>query len=93
MLECVDIPAMDMGGTSDPYVKCYLYPDKKKKYETKVHRKTLNPIFNENFVFKVRYYSANMEHEFSDIERFDLSLVAVFEFIFNFKILIFSLFS
>lgn len=42
-----------MGGTSDPYVKVYLLPDKKKKFETKVHRKTLNPIFNETFTFKV----------------------------------------
>ncbi|XP_026688151.1 synaptotagmin 1-like [Diaphorina citri] len=41
-----------MGGTSDPYVKVYLLPDKKKKFETKVHRKTLNPVFNETFVFK-----------------------------------------
>ena len=38
---------------SDPYVKIYLLPDKKKKFETKVHRKTLNPIFNETFNFKV----------------------------------------
>lgn len=45
---------MDMGGTSDPYVKVYLLPDKKKKFETKVHRKTLNPVFNEQFTFKVR---------------------------------------
>lgn len=44
---------MDMSGTSDPYVKVYLAPDKKKKYETKVHRKTLNPVFNETFTFKV----------------------------------------
>ncbi len=50
-----DLPAMDMCGTSDPYVKLYLLPNKKKKCETKVHRKTLNPVFNENFVFKVRY--------------------------------------
>lgn len=46
---------MDMSGTSDPYVKVYLLPDKKKKHETKVHRKTLNPVFNETFQFKVCY--------------------------------------
>lgn len=44
---------MDMSGTSDPYVKLYLLPEKKKKVETKVHRKTLNPVFNETFIFKV----------------------------------------
>uniref|UniRef100_A0A8D8X4Z9 Synaptotagmin 1 n=1 Tax=Cacopsylla melanoneura TaxID=428564 RepID=A0A8D8X4Z9_9HEMI len=52
VLQAEDLPALDMGGTSDPYVKVYLLPDKKKKFETKVHRKTLNPVFNETFVFK-----------------------------------------
>ncbi|GAA6065794.1 synaptotagmin-1b [Tachysurus ichikawai] len=46
---------MDMSGTSDPYVKLCLLPDKKKKYESKIHRKTLNPTFNESFTFKVPY--------------------------------------
>ena len=54
MIQGADLPGMDMSGTSDPYVKVYLMPDKKKKHETKVHRKTLNPVFNETFVFKVR---------------------------------------
>lgn len=53
VIKAEELPALDMGGTSDPYVKCYLLPDKKKKFETKVHRKTLNPEFNETFVFKV----------------------------------------
>lgn len=33
--------AMDSGGTSDPYVKVFFAGEKKKKFETKVHRKTL----------------------------------------------------
>lgn len=44
---------MDLGGTSDPYVKVYMLPDKKKKFETKVQRKNLCPVFNETFIFKV----------------------------------------
>ncbi|KAJ8315526.1 hypothetical protein KUTeg_007676 [Tegillarca granosa] len=52
VIQAADLPGMDMSGTSDPYVKVYLLPDKKKKYETKVHRKTLNPVFNETFTFK-----------------------------------------
>ena len=76
-MTAADLAAMDMGGTSDPYVKVngqksisfillenilkfeiltsvkvYLLPDKKKKFETKVHRKTLNPVFQETFNFK-----------------------------------------
>ena len=47
---------MDIGGVSDPYVKVYLIPETKgqKKFETKVHRKTLNPTFNETFKFEVK---------------------------------------
>uniref|UniRef100_A0A6Q2X9R3 Synaptotagmin n=1 Tax=Esox lucius TaxID=8010 RepID=A0A6Q2X9R3_ESOLU len=55
ILQACDLPAMDVGGSSDPYVKLYLLPDKKRKFETKVHRKTLNPTFNETFTFKVPY--------------------------------------
>ncbi|XP_071943658.1 synaptotagmin-1-like isoform X1 [Antedon mediterranea] len=55
IIQCADLIGMDMSGTSDPYVKVMLHPDKKKKYETKVHRKTLNPVFNESFTFKVPY--------------------------------------
>lgn len=53
VIQASDLPVMDVCGTSDPYVKIYMKPDKKKKFETKVHRKTLNPVFNETFVFKV----------------------------------------
>lgn len=54
ILQAAELPALDMGGTSDPYVKVFILPDKKKKYETKVQKKTLNPTYNETFVFKVR---------------------------------------
>ncbi|XP_050518390.1 synaptotagmin 1 isoform X2 [Diabrotica virgifera virgifera] len=60
VIQAEELPALDMGGTSDPYVKVYLLPDKKKKFETKVHRKTLNPVFNETFVFKNLPYSDAM---------------------------------
>ena len=55
IISASDLVGMDMSGTSDPYVKVFLMPDKKKKFETKVHRKTLNPIFNETFTFKVAF--------------------------------------
>ncbi|XP_007893548.1 synaptotagmin-1a isoform X3 [Callorhinchus milii] len=55
IIQAAELPALDIGGTSDPYVKVFLLPDKKKKYETKVHRKTLNPSFNETFIFKIPY--------------------------------------
>lgn len=40
-------------GLTSVSLQVYLLPDKKKKFETKVHRKTLNPVFNETFTFKV----------------------------------------
>ncbi|XP_075888594.1 synaptotagmin Va isoform X1 [Nelusetta ayraudi] len=55
ILQAQDLAAMDMGGTSDPYVKVYMLPDKKKKFETKVQRKNLCPVFNETFMFKIPY--------------------------------------
>ncbi|NXL78149.1 SYT1 protein, partial [Leptocoma aspasia] len=51
--QAVELKAMDSGGTSDPYVIVYLTPDMRKRYETKVYRRTLNPIFNESFTFQV----------------------------------------
>ncbi len=55
ILQAADLLSMDSGGTSDPYVKVFVLPDKKKKYDTKVHKKTLNPVFNETFTFKVSW--------------------------------------
>ncbi|XP_021964967.1 synaptotagmin 1 [Folsomia candida] len=52
IMQAADLVAMDSGGTSDPYVKVFFAGDKKKKFKTKVHPKTLNPTFNETFVFK-----------------------------------------
>ncbi|XP_041946239.1 synaptotagmin-2 isoform X1 [Alosa sapidissima] len=55
ILQCADLVSMDSGGTSDPYVKVFILPDKKKKFDTKVQKKNLNPVFNESFVFKLPY--------------------------------------
>ena len=63
VVQAVDLPAMDMGGVSDPYVKVYLIPETKgqKKFETKVHRKTLNPFFNQTFEFKNLPYAETFD--------------------------------
>lgn len=51
--EAAELKAMDVGGTSDPYVKVYILPNKSKTCETKVFRKTLQPAFNEFFKFQI----------------------------------------
>ena len=55
VIRACHLPAKDFSGTSDPYVKIYLYPDRKKKFQTKVHRKNCNPDFDEKFAFAVPY--------------------------------------
>ncbi|XP_044587233.1 synaptotagmin-7-like isoform X2 [Cotesia glomerata] len=47
-----DLPAKDLSGTSDPYVKVTLLPDKKHRLETKIKRRTLNPRWNETLYFE-----------------------------------------
>nr|XP_036863474.1 synaptotagmin-10 [Manis javanica] len=73
MIKALDLPAKDFTGTSDPYVKMYLLPDRKKKFQTRVHRKTLNPVFDETFQFPVAYDQlSNRKLHFSvyDFDRF-----------------------
>ncbi|XP_028822675.1 synaptotagmin-6-like, partial [Denticeps clupeoides] len=55
ILKAYDLPAKDLCGSSDPYVKIYLLPDRKQKFQTRIHRKTLNPTFDESFQFPVAY--------------------------------------
>ncbi|KAF4079753.1 hypothetical protein AMELA_G00181930 [Ameiurus melas] len=73
ILKALDLPAKDFTGTSDPYVKIYLLPERKKKFQTRVHRKTLNPTFDEVFCFPVEYDQlCNRKLHFSvyDFDRF-----------------------
>lgn len=73
ILKALDLPAKDFTGTSDPYVKIYLLPERKKKFQTRVHRKNLNPTFDETFCFPVAYDElCNRKLHFSvyDFDRF-----------------------
>ena len=55
--EAKDIPAADITGYSDPFVKVILKPAGKKEYRTKVKKRTLNPKFEETFYFKKITYA------------------------------------
>ncbi|XP_026706479.1 synaptotagmin-9 [Athene cunicularia] len=76
--KAINLPAKDFSGTSDPYVKIYLLPDRKTKHQTKVHRKTLNPVFDEVFLFTVPYNDLNTRklhfsvYDFDRFSRHDL---------------------
>ncbi|XP_023713972.1 synaptotagmin-7 isoform X2 [Cryptotermes secundus] len=52
ILTAKELPAKDISGTSDPYVRVTLLPDKKHRLETKIKRRTLNPRWNETFYFE-----------------------------------------
>ncbi|KAF4526015.1 hypothetical protein B566_EDAN000808 [Ephemera danica] len=73
VLEARDLPIKDFTGSSDPYVKVQLLPDRKRRFQTKVHRKNLNPVFNETFIFSIAYEELHEKYlQFSvyDFDRF-----------------------
>merc|ERR1711953_947412 len=53
VLKARNLPKMDITGLSDPYVKIYLMYNGQRisKKKTHVKKRTLNPVFNESFVF------------------------------------------
>ncbi|KAJ8386492.1 hypothetical protein AAFF_G00169620 [Aldrovandia affinis] len=57
--EARGLPAVDEeSGSSDPYVKMTILPEKKHRVKTRVMRKTLEPVFDETFTFYGVPYSA-----------------------------------
>ena len=52
IVQAFDLPALDRCGTSDPFVVLYLSPNKEEIFETAVIKRSLDPVFNQSFVFK-----------------------------------------
>ncbi|KOC71117.1 Synaptotagmin-4 [Habropoda laboriosa] len=55
VLKAQNLPKMDVTGLADPYVKIYLLYKSQRiaKRKTRVKKRTLNPVFNESFVFDI----------------------------------------
>nr|CAD7258965.1 unnamed protein product [Timema shepardi] len=55
VLKARNLPKMDVTGLADPYVKMYLLYNSQRiaKKKTHVKKRTLNPVFNESFVFDI----------------------------------------
>ncbi|UMM20539.1 hypothetical protein L5515_015776 [Caenorhabditis briggsae] len=52
LMEAVDLPVKDFTGSSDPYVRAFLLQDPGQSERSKVHRRNLNPTFNETLSFR-----------------------------------------
>ncbi|XP_077989141.1 synaptotagmin-11-like [Glandiceps talaboti] len=55
VLKARSLPKMDVTGLSDPYVKIHLLYNNQRlaKKKTRLKKRTLNPVFNESFLFDV----------------------------------------
>jgi len=56
IIKAEGLAAKDLSGTSDPYVKISLLPDKKHTLSTNIKRKNLNPRWNEVFAFEGKLF-------------------------------------
>ncbi|KAG7205566.1 hypothetical protein KM043_007538 [Ampulex compressa] len=53
LIEAHELRARELSGTADPYAKIRLLPDRSNVWQTRIHKRTLNPVFDEYFIFEV----------------------------------------
>ncbi|XP_076246948.1 synaptotagmin-9-like [Calliopsis andreniformis] len=53
LVEARNLCARELSGTANPYAKIRLLPDQNNVWQTKIHRRTLDPVFDEDFVFEI----------------------------------------
>ena len=53
LIEAENLVSRDFSGTADPYCKLCLMPCRRTYLQSKVHRKTTNPVFDEEFIFEI----------------------------------------
>ena len=66
VIEAKDLPAMDRNGKSDPFLKLYLLGpksgDKIEEVKTKTIKKTLTPVWNEEYHFNIKSLGTDVLH-------------------------------
>ena len=67
VIEARNIPAMDLNGLSDPYVRLQLG---RNRFRTKVVKKNLNPSWHEEFTFWVEDLSEDLVVSVLDEDRY-----------------------
>lgn len=68
VIEAKDMPKEDLFGKCDPFIEIYL--DDKRFKETKVIRKTYNPVWNQTFVIPLDHPGSVIEFRFADFDTF-----------------------
>ncbi|XP_025112828.1 synaptotagmin-like protein 5 isoform X2 [Pomacea canaliculata] len=54
VIQARNLVPRDFSGTADPYVRVSLLPDQRSaSAQSKIHRKTVNPLFQEEFIFEL----------------------------------------
>lgn len=70
IIQAEDLVAYDViSGTSNPYCKVSLLPDHKSQLQTRIHKRTLAPKFDEEFIFDVS--PSRLPHCFLEILLFN----------------------
>ena len=66
VIEAKDVPAMDRNGKSDPFIILYLLGQKTNEkigeVKTKIIKKTLNPVWNEEYHFPIKSIGTDVLH-------------------------------
>lgn len=53
LIQAENLVSREFSGTADPYCKVCLLPDRRTQLQSKIHRKTTQPVFDEEFIFEV----------------------------------------
>ena len=66
VIEAKDVPSMDRNGLSDPFIKLYLLGTKTKEkigeVKTKIIKKSLTPVWNEEYHFPIKSLGTDVLH-------------------------------
>ena len=66
VIEAKDVPSMDRNGLSDPFIKLYLLGPKPKEkigeVKTKIIKKSLTPVWNEEYHFPIKSLGTDVLH-------------------------------
>uniref|UniRef100_A0A8D8SRQ3 Synaptotagmin-9 n=1 Tax=Cacopsylla melanoneura TaxID=428564 RepID=A0A8D8SRQ3_9HEMI len=54
LVEARNLQTSELNGSVDPYAKIRLLPDRSNMWQTHIHKKTLNPVLDEDFIFETR---------------------------------------